>query len=85
VKYFQDGSVKMLTADFPEKSGINHTPQMISIKEGRELIYYDSMPRTGIWRYDLDNKSWIKIGDLLVARDDFVALPVHNIVCPKFK
>ena len=76
-----DGSVKMLTPDFPEIS--NGSPQMISIEQGRKLIYYDTKPRTGIWHFELENKNWTKIGDLLVARGNFVALPVANITCPK--
>ncbi len=75
-----DGSVKMLTADFPEKS--SETPQLISIEQGRKLIYYDAKPRTGIWLFNLDSNSWTKIGDLLVARYNSVVLPVQNITCP---
>ena len=75
-----DGSVKLLTADFPKHS--LDTPQMISAEQGRKLIYYDTQPRTGIWHFNMDSKNWTKIGDLFVARDDFVALPVPNIACP---
>ena len=77
----EDGSVKVLTADFPEKSV--ETPQMVSVEQGRKLIYYDGKPRTGIWHFYMDSKNWTKIGDLFVARYNSIALPVPNIGCPK--
>ena len=78
-----DGSVKLLTADFPKHS--LDTPQMISAEQGRKLIYYDTQPRTGIWHFDMHSKNWTKIGELLVAKSNFVALPVPNIACPKIE
>ncbi len=78
-----DGSVKMLTPNFPQRS--NNFPQMISVEQGRKLIYYNTQPQTGIWQFDFDRKNWTKIGDLIVARDDFVTLPVPNIACPNIK
>jgi len=76
-----DGSVKMLTENFPQIS--NYIPQMISIEQGRKLIYYDSRPQNEIWQFDLDSRNWTKIGDLLVARVDFVVLSVPNIAFPE--
>ena len=80
-----DGSVKLLTADFPEITDSFWIPQMISFEQGQKLIYYDPRHRTGIWHFDMHSKNWTKIGELLVAKSNFVALPVPNIACPKIE
>jgi hypothetical protein len=52
-----DGSVNILTPDFPLATGAG-LPQMISIKNGKELIFYEAAEkpeseRNGIWKYDV--------------------------------
>jgi hypothetical protein len=81
-----DGSVNILTPDFPLATGAG-LPQMISIKNGRELIFYEAAEkpeseRNGIWKYDVATNTWTKIGEMKIARNDFVVLPVDDISCP---
>ena len=81
-----DGSVNILTPDFPLATGAG-LAQMISIKNGRELIFYEAAEkpeseRNGIWKYDVGTNTWTKIGEMKIARNDFVVLPVDNIPCP---
>jgi hypothetical protein len=79
----EDGSVTNLTEDFPPGFA---GPAMISIKNGRELIFYESYKtgsfEKGIWRYNLSNNTWNKIGEMLFHRFIFVALPVSGLSCP---
>ena len=80
-----DGSTKVLNATFPRASGNAQTPQLISVKNGLELIYYETWhmdsPDKGIWKYTLTTNTWSKIGEMAFARDDFVALPVKDLSC----
>jgi hypothetical protein len=80
-----DKSVKILTSDFPLATGAG-LPQMISIKNGKELIFYEAAEkpeseRNGIWKYDVATNTWTKIGEMKIARNDFVVLPVDDISC----
>ena len=81
-----DGSVKNLTLDFPLASEGSRTPKMISIGDGSELIFYESIftgdPIKGIWKYHLSNNTWTKLGEMIEGRDDFVVLPVEDVSCP---
>jgi hypothetical protein len=75
-----------LTPDFPLATGAG-LAQMISIKNGRELFFYEAAEkpeseRNGIWKYDVGTNTWTKIGEMKIARNDFVVLPVDNIPCP---
>ena len=57
---------------------------MISVKDGEELIFYeaqDGQGEKGIWKYFVSNTTWMKIGEMLLPRDDFVVLPVTDITC----
>ncbi len=82
----QTDKVTMLTAEFPTRSRYEGmTPFMISVNGASELIYYEEVEdenRSGIWRYNQANNSWSQIGNLLIARKNFVALPVSDIACP---
>lgn len=81
-----DDSVTMMTPDFPPESVDSlDRPQMISVKDGTELIYYRAtnyLEERGIWKYFQSNNTWIQIGELLHARGDFVVLPVRGVTCP---
>jgi len=75
------GSVTMLTPDFP-KSYFLGAPAMISVNDGSSLIYYEARDMgKGVFKYDVADNSWTKIGELLKARDDFAAVPVFGIQC----
>ena len=80
-----DGSVKVLNATFPLASGIAQTPQLVSVKNGQELIFFETWhrnsPDKGIWKFTLSTNTWSKIGEMIFARDDFVALPVKDLSC----
>jgi hypothetical protein len=81
-----DGSVNILTPDFPLGNG-GGLAQMISIKNGKELIFYEAAEkpeseRNGIWKYDVATNTWTKIGEMKIARNDFVVLSVDDISCP---
>jgi len=82
-----DDTVRVLTAEFPKMSSYPYkTPFVQSVNGATELIYYEEFEKegtSGVWRYFQGNNSWSKIGELLIARDDFVALPVSDIACPK--
>ena len=72
-----NGMLKNLTTTFPlpncEQSG-----QMISIQGGAQLVLYNE---NEIWNYFGSSNSWNKIGNMLQARLNFVALPVNKISC----
>ena len=78
-----DGSVKVLNDTFPLLS--KDRPQLISVNNGLELIFYenfhDSTGEKGIWKFEASDNSWSKIGEMIFARDDFVALPITNLTC----
>jgi hypothetical protein len=81
-----DGAVKTLSSTFPPASGHNQTPQMLSILNGKSLIFYENWhhhidQNKGIYRYSVETNTWIKIGEMLASRDDFVALPVNGLKC----
>ena len=81
-----DESVKTLTSGFPPASGDNQTPQMLSIKNGQSLIFYESWlyntnQNKGIYQYSAEDNDWTQIGEMLDARDDFIALPVKGLKC----
>ena len=80
-----DGTARVLNATFPLASGIAQTPQLISVKNGLELIYYETWrrdsPNKGIWKYKSSTNTWSQIGEMAFARDDFAALPVKDISC----
>ena len=72
-----DQTVKYLTADFPPA---NHAgcSQMLSIQSGEQLILYKDGE---IWNYFQVNNSWVKIGNTIQKRVNFLALPVKKISC----
>ena len=81
-----DGSVKVLNDTFPPRCEDVQVPQLISVNNGLELIYYENWHFTiddnkGIWKFHQSNNSWNKIGEMLFPRDDFVALPVNDLTC----
>ena len=77
--------------DFCHTSIVNtlDLPQLISILDGAELIFYQAQEEDpegrnnekGIWRYQGSENSWTRVGEMIFARDDFVALPVDNLEC----
>ena len=72
-----DKTVKYLTADFPPKD-IAGFSQMLTIQSGEKLLLY----RAGeIWNYIQINNNWIKIGNTIQKRVNFLALPVQKISC----
>ena len=79
-----NGSVKTLTTDFPSGSGYGR--QMLSVKGGSELIFYEfdwtSPFAKGIWRFSQVTGSWTKVGEMILARGNFVVLPVDGLACP---
>jgi hypothetical protein len=81
-----DGTVKNLTSDFPLYSGYNRTPRMVSVGDGSELIFYESVitnnPAKGVWKYHLSNNTWTQLGEMIEGRDDFAVLPVQGVSCP---
>ena len=72
-----NGIVKNLTVDFPHSFNGGYG-QMISIQGGDQLVLYTG---TEILNYFGYNNSWIKRGNMLQPRVDFVALPVKKISC----
>ena len=81
-----DGSIKVLNDTFPTISGDVQTPKLISVNGGLELIFYETWhygidENKGIWKFHPSDNSWSKIGEMIFARDDFVALPVSNLTC----
>ena len=81
-----DGSSKVLNDTFPPTSNNLHTPMLISVNSGLELIFYESWhsgayENKGIWKFKQSDNSWSKTGEMIFARDDFVALPVSNLTC----
>ena len=81
-----DGTVKNLTSDFPLYSGYNRTPRMISVGDGSELIFYESVitnnPAKGVWKYHSSNNTWTQLGEMIKGRDDFAVLHVKGVSCP---
>lgn len=79
----QDGSIQMLTPEFPAQT-MKDAPQLVAIDGGTGLIFYQAENQEnvqGIWRYFYDSNTWTKVGDLIFARNDFVALPVDGLNC----
>ena len=72
-----DRTVKYLTSDFPPKDN-GGCSQMLSIQSGEQLILYKAGE---IWNYFQVNNSWIKIGNTIQKRVNFLALPVKKISC----
>ena len=82
-----DGSVVTVSEDFPIRSTIHRGAKMVSVKQGAELIFYESVtdqqhPK-GIWKFDSGSRSWSQIGEMLLARDDFAVLPLKKASCPQ--
>ena len=82
-----NGSAQVLNATFPRAyaTGIQ-TPTLISVNKGKDLLFYEAWHQRadenkGIWKFHQSNNSWSKIGEMLFARDDFVALPVKDLTC----
>jgi len=77
----EDGSVTMLTPDFPKTYSYG-TPAMISVNQGSNLIYYEAWDKgKGIYKYSVSSNTWTMIGEMLETRDDFNVLPVSGIKC----
>ena len=76
-----NGSVKSLTSDFP--SGTGYGRQMIAVKGGSELIFYEwNYGLKGIWKYTHSTSNWTKVGEMSLSRNNFVVLPVDGMACP---
>ena len=76
-----NGNVTLLTPDFPVTYSAGF-PAMVSVNQGSNLIYYEARDKgKGIFKYDVSDNNWTKIGEMLEARDDFAALPVFGIEC----
>ena len=78
-----DETVQILTPDFPPQT-MKDAPQLISIGSGAGLILYQAENQEkvqGIWRYFQEINTWTKVGDMIFARNDFVALPVEGLNC----
>jgi hypothetical protein len=80
----QDGTVQTVSEDFP--SGTGYGRQMVAVKGGSELIFYEfDMPAPYakvIYKYSQLSNTWTQIGEMILARNQFVVLPVDGIVCP---
>jgi hypothetical protein len=58
---------------------------MIAVNGNTELIFYKSSNSpgnpTGIWKFNLANNTWTKIGEMVDKRITFAALAVEAITC----
>ncbi len=79
-----DGSVKTLNSTFPLADGV-YSSQMIAVNRSSELIFYESMGSLGnpkgIWKFSQVTNAWTKIGEMLISRGYFSALPVEGVSC----
>ena len=78
----KDGTVKTLMSDFPPTNYGQGGEQLISVKDSTELIFYHSHQNSrGIWKYFVKSNSWSKVGDLIIPRVYFAAVPVYDMSC----
>ena len=80
----ESGTVTNVSPDFPPISGDVQSPKLVAVKGGSELIYYETGTTEvakPIYKYFVANNTWLRVGDMLVGRDDFFALPVRDITC----
>jgi hypothetical protein len=80
-----NGSVTTLNSTFPLADGSSYS-KMIAVNGNTELIFYESLESAaapkGIWKFSLANNAWTKIGEMLMGRSRFSALPVDGFTCP---
>ena len=82
-----DGSVVTVSEDFPLRSSTFRGAKLMSVKQGAELIFYESVtdqqhPK-GIWKFEAATNTWSQIGEMLLARDDFNVLALKSAFCPQ--
>ena len=82
-----DGTVKLVSKLLPTETskslGLNHA-QLVPINNGRELLLYGGYQgsfQNEIWKFSEKDSSWIKVGDLLLGREEHVVLPVASVKC----
>lgn len=82
-----DRTVKLVSEVLPTETsksfGLNHA-QLVSINDGKELLLYGGFQGSyqgEIWKFTEKDSSWIKVGDLLLGREEHVVLPVVAVDC----
>ena len=82
-----EGTVKMVSNVLPTENsksfGLNHA-QLVAINGGRELLLYGGFQGSyqgEIWKFTEKDSGWLKVGDMLLGREEHVVLPVANVKC----
>ena len=60
--------------------------QMISVNRGSELILYGGFAGqylSDIWKYVVEDDTWVQIGNMTESRYGHLVIPVTNIKCPE--
>ena len=82
-----DGTVELVANEIPPEDGssIGLTySQVLPINEGSEFLLYSGYKvshHKGIWRYNVAENSWKKVGNIMTSRGEHVTLPVTGIDC----